>query len=92
MFGLTGIWRFIIPGVIALGLIAVIVLGINSCKKLDAEADNQLINSGIAAERAATQGEVINHVNEAQDAVSNPTANDLSRVCSKYDRNCPTGN
>lgn len=92
MFGLTGIWRFIVPGVMALALLAAIILGVNQCKQLNADADNRLINAGELGERANTQGEVLNHVQEANDARTNASAAERNVVCSKYDRNCPTSN
>lgn len=88
MFGLTGIWRFLVPGLLALALIAAIVVGIKGCKEIDQEQDNQLVNSGEVLERSKGQAEVINHVQEARNAVDNPTSNELNVVCEKYDRNC----
>lgn len=88
MFGLTGLWRFIVPGLAALLLIAIIVGGVSKCKKTEADADNQLINTGEVREREAAKTEVINRVEQAKDAGSNATAAERQRVCEKYDRNC----
>jgi hypothetical protein len=87
-FGLTGIWGYLAIGLAALAFIAVIVGGVKACKQIDQENDNTLVNAGITQERSQGQAEVINHVQEAHNAVNNPTSNDLNVVCSKYDRNC----
>lgn len=91
-FGLTGIWVYLAYGLAALALVAVIVGGVKGCKQIDADQDNQLVNAGVTQERSATQGKVLSDVQNAQDAVSNPTANDVQRVCEKYDRNCAPSN
>jgi hypothetical protein len=90
MFGLTGIWRYLIPGLLALGLIAAIVIGVQRCKEINQENNNTLVNAGVTQERSEAQGETINAVQNANDAVRNPTSNQLNVVCSKYDRNCST--
>lgn len=91
MFGfkaLTGIWRYLVPGILVLVLIAAIVFGVRSCQQDEREEDKQLINTGEIIEREAGQREVINHVEEARDAVDNPTSDELNVMCEKYDRNC----
>jgi hypothetical protein len=90
MFGLTGIWRYVVPGVIALALIAAIVLGVKSCKEIDQENNNQLVNYGEVLSTSQSQGETINAVQNANDARTNPTSNELNVVCERYDRNCHT--
>lgn len=90
-FGLTGVWGYVAAGIAVLALVAAIVLGVNSCKKIDQQNDNTLVNSGAIKEREASQGETINAVQNANDAVANPTSNELNIVCSKYDRNCKNG-
>jgi len=87
-FGLTGIWGYVVVGLVALGLVAAIVLGVKSCKQIDQENNNTLVNAGVTQERSQSQSEVINHVEAAHNAVANPTGNDLNVVCEKYDRNC----
>lgn len=87
-FGLTGIWGYAAIGIAALLLIALIVGGIKGCKQIGADQDNQLINAGVATERAQTQGKVLNNVEAARNAVNAPTPADQQRVCEKYDRNC----
>jgi len=87
-FGLTGIWRYIIPGVLALGILAAIIFGVVRCKEINQENNNAIFNNGVVAERSESQGETINAVQNANDAVRNPTSNELNVVCSKYDRNC----
>lgn len=86
--GLTGIWGYVAAGVAALALVAAIVLGVVQCKKIDQANDNRLVNSGEIIEREAGQREVINHVQEARNAVERPTDAERNVVCSKYDRNC----
>lgn len=83
------ILKYIGIGIGVLALIAVIVLGVTHCKKIDQQNANMEVNSGAIQEREATHAEVINHVSEAQNVVTNPTANDVARVCDTYDRNCP---
>lgn len=82
--------KYIAYALAALALVAAIVLGVSKCKQTEADQDNQLVNAGVTQERSESQGEVINHVQNAQDAVTNPSSDDLNIVCSKYDRNCPT--
>jgi len=53
--------------------------------------DEQLIDLGASEERGAANEKVLNDVQEAHDAVIDPSSNDLNVVCSKYDRNCPNG-
>jgi hypothetical protein len=86
------IWKYIGAAVAALALIAAIVVGVRGCKQDEHAQENQAINMGVKSERADTQGEVLNHVQKANDAVINPTNEQLERVCSRYDRNCPKGN
>ena len=85
---LTGIWRYVVPGFIALALLAAIVFGLRGCANDERAENNQFVNSGVVMEREAGQREVINHVEEARDAVANPTVNELNVVCEKYNRNC----
>lgn len=89
---MIGPWKYVLYGVIALALVAAIIAGIVSYKKINQENDNALVNSGEVKEREKGQAEVINHVKEVQDARDNPTPDELNIVCSKYDRNCPTSN
>ena len=91
MFGLTGIWRYVVPGVLVLALIAVITIGVRGCKEIDQQNDNALVNSGVVMERDRGNQEVINHVEQANDARTNATDVERNSVCSKYDRNCKVG-
>lgn len=86
----TSIWRSIGIALAAFALIAVIVLGVRGCKQDQFAQENQSINLGAQSERAATQGEALNHVQEARNAVDHPSDDERNRVCSKYDRNCST--
>lgn len=81
-------WKYIGMGFAVLALIAVIVLGVRGCKKDEYNQQNQSINLGAQGERAQTQGEVLNHVEKANNAVLAPTNEQLNSVCSRYDRNC----
>jgi hypothetical protein len=87
-FGLTGIKGFLIAGLAVLALVAVIVMGVKGCKEIDQENYNTTVNSGVIKEREASKGVVINHVEQANDAVRNPSPAELNSVCHKYDRNC----
>jgi len=88
-FGLTGIWGWVVVGLAALALVAAITVGVRGCKQIEQDADNILIESGVTKERSESQGKVIEDVKQAQDAVNNPTSDELNVVCDKYDRNCP---
>lgn len=85
------IWKYIGYALLALALVAAIVLGVKQCRQIGADQDNQLVNAGTYKERSETQSEVLNRVENAQDARDNPSANDLQRLCDKYDRNCKGG-
>lgn len=91
-FGLVGVKGWLIAGLAALALFALIVGGVKACKQIDADSDNQLVNAGVDKERAQTQGKVLDHVQKADDAVNNPDATLEQRVCEKYDRNCAPSN
>jgi hypothetical protein len=84
-------YKYLLAGLLALGLITAIVFGVKGCKEDQMDANNQLVNSGQVIEREHSQGETINAVQNANDAVRNPTSNELNSVCSHYDRNCPNG-
>jgi hypothetical protein len=88
----TGIFRYIAIGLVALALVAAIVLGVKGCKQIDANSNNQLVNAGSSEQKAADQGEVLNHVSQAQNAVANPSDAERNVVCSRWDRNCAPGN
>lgn len=80
--------KYILVGIAVLGLIALIVGGVKGCKEIEQEQVNQQINSGELIERGKASGEVINAIENANDARDNPTSNELNVVCEKYDRNC----
>lgn len=82
--------KYIGIAVLALALIAAIVFGVRSCKQIDSNGDNILINAGADKIQSRQQGEVINALQTAHDAVQHPTSDQLNVVCSRYDRNCPT--
>lgn len=85
---LVGWQRYAVFGLFALLLVAAIVMGVKSCKEIDQENDNMLVNSGEVLERNKGNERVINDVQEARDAVERPTDAERNVVCSKYDRNC----
>jgi hypothetical protein len=78
----------IFAGIIGLVLIAGIIALIGSCERQEDNDNANLVNQGAVIERDAAKTEVIESVQNAKDAVDNPTSNDLNIVCSKYDRNC----
>lgn len=86
--GIPPVWKYIGLGLAVLALLVALVFGIRGMQNDEREENNQLINTGIVIEREAGQAEVINHVEQAKDAVTNPTSNELNVVCEKYDRNC----
>lgn len=81
----------IFAGIVALVLIVGLVLLVGRCEREEAGEEANLVNQGALIERDAAKTEVINHVEQAKDAVEHPTANELQRVCDKYDRNCKDG-
>jgi hypothetical protein len=85
---LTGIWRFIVPGVLVLALVAAIVFGVRGCKEDEREENREIQNTGELVERGKASGEVINAIENANDAVERPSEHELNWVCEKYDRNC----
>lgn len=95
MSGLAGVGisarvvHYVGMGLAALALLAVIVLAVVKCKQIDSASDNILINSGADHVEVQHQAAVINAIQAAEDATRNPTGNQLDRLCSKYDRNCP---
>lgn len=88
MINVSGWQKWLIIGLLIFVFAAVIAVSLKSCKQIDADQDNQLVNAGISQERAGTQGEVLNHVEKARDAIDNPSDAERNIVCSKYDRNC----
>jgi hypothetical protein len=88
---LSPLFKYIGIVLAVLALTAAIVFGVRSCKKDQFAQENQSINLGAQSERAATQGEALNHVEAARNAVERPSDADRNSVCEKYDRNCPKG-
>jgi hypothetical protein len=89
MFGsLTGWKKYIVVGLAFLALVAVIVVGVRGCKQDENDMYNETINTGAQIERGNAATEVLNRVEQGEDAVRNPTSNELNVVCDKYDRNC----
>lgn len=85
---IVGWKRYLLLGIAALALVAFIVFGVRGCLQDERVEDNQLVNTGEIIEREANQREVIRDVEEARDAVANPTGDERNVVCEKYDRNC----
>lgn len=81
-------WKYVVTGILILALIAATVFGVRGCSKDEREENNQLIEVGKTIEREAGQTKVIKDVEEAINAVDNPTSAELNVVCEKYDRNC----
>lgn len=82
-------YNYIIGVVVVLALVAAIVFGTVQCKKIDQDNTKSVQTTGVVLEREQNHQEVINHVQEAHEAVANPTPAERNIVCSKYDRNCP---
>lgn len=86
--GLGFPWSYIAGAVAVLALVAAIVFGTVQCKKIDQSNTKAVQTTGVVLEREQNHEEVINHVQEAHEAVANPTPVERSVLCSKYDRNC----
>ena len=73
-----------------LGLVAIIgvIAFFSYVDHKDQRHEGQLVNSGEVIERGHANEEVINHVQNANEARDTPTVNELNVVCGKYDRNC----
>lgn len=84
-------WNYIAGAAALLALVAAIVFGTVQCKKIDRSNHQEVVHTGVIQEREQSHQEVITHVQEAHEAVTNPTPTERSSVCSKYDRNCPNG-
>jgi hypothetical protein len=82
-------WNYIAGGIAVLALVAAIVFGTVQCKKIDQTNHKTLVQTGVTQEREQNHQEVIKNVEQAHEAVTNPTPVERSVVCSKYDRNCP---
>lgn len=80
------IGRYVTAGIGLLILCGVVFLIIHNHTKKTAQA-NQTI--GAQTERLQSQSETINAVQNADEVVQHPSAEQLNIVCNKYDRNCP---
>jgi Cu/Ag efflux pump CusA len=87
--GLGFPWNYIAGGIAVLALVAAIIFGTVQCKKIDQSNHKEIVQTGVVKERETNHQEVINHVEQAHEAVTNPTPVERGVVCSKYDRNCP---
>src|SRR4051812_1623400 len=88
-FSLGFPWNYVAGAAALLALVGAIVFGTVQCKKIDQSNHQEVVQTGVVKEREAHQEEVIKHVQEAHEAVTNPTPAERDVVCSKYDRNCP---
>jgi hypothetical protein len=82
-------WNYISAGVGVLALVAAIVFGTVECKKIDRGNHETTVQTGVTKEREDNHQEVIKHVEQAHEAVTNPTPAERGSLCSTYDRNCP---
>lgn len=75
-------------GIILAVLLAIIFGTFKLIESRMDKADEVLVNSGVLIERGAANEEVINSVQNANDARDNPSPELDNRVCSEFDRNC----
>ena len=78
-------------GIILVVAVAIVAGAYKLIDKWHGEHENQLVNQGELQEHGKTNEETINAVNTAKNAVEQPSAEQLNRVCGKYDRNCKNG-
>lgn len=79
----------LIAGVGLLIAIVAVIAFFNFLDKGRQRHEGQLVNQGELIERGESNAKVINDVGTGRRAADEPTANELNRVCGKYDRNCP---
>lgn len=75
-------------GIILAVLLAIIFGTFKLIESRMDKADEVLVNSGVLIERGAANSEVINSVQNANDARDNPSPELDNRVCEEFDRNC----
>lgn len=75
-------------GIILAVLLAIIFGTFKLIESRMDKADEVLVNSGVLIERGAANEEVINSVQNANDARDNPSPELDNRVCEEFDRNC----
>jgi Cu/Ag efflux pump CusA len=86
---LTSPWSYVASAAGILLLIAAIIFGTVQCKKIDTSNHEKVVQTGVTKEKEQNHQEVIKHVEEAHEAVTNPAPAELDKLCSTYDRNCP---
>lgn len=75
-------------GIILAVLLAIVFGGYKLIEGRMESHDEVLVNSGQLIERGRANEEVLNSVQNAQDARDNPSPELDNRVCSEFDRNC----
>jgi len=75
-------------GIILAVLLAIIFGTFKLVESRMDKADDTLVNLGATTERGRANEEVINSVQNANDARDNPSPELDNRVCEEFDRNC----
>lgn len=80
----------LVGGAIFIAALFFLITSVVGCVKDSEDEENaNYVNQGATQERAATQSEVLNSVQNANEARDRPTSALEQRVCDRYDRNCP---
>lgn len=83
----------LIGGAVALALGFFLITQVVGCVKDSEDEENaNYVEQGVTQERSHAQGEVLNSVQNANDARDRPDPALEQRVCDRYDRNCPKDN
>lgn len=75
-------------GILLIVLLAIIAGGYKLIESRMEAHDEVLVNSGVQIERGRANEEVINSVQNANNARDNPSPELDNRVCDEFDRNC----
>lgn len=80
----------IVAGIIGAVLLAALLFGIRTCvakeERAEIRVEQKLEEKGAVTERSRQQQETINAVQNANDAVNNPSVSDIERMRNRFNR------